>query len=158
MSWEGAPAGLRAAPAHEGRDGAWQPAQRGWYPAVLVGTLPPLLLGFVASVLANRLAFAGWALVGALGHLLLLRAAWGRGWRARARAALVLAWAALAVLVLAGLVQRHQEILDLGYRALLWPLYAAWPARAVSWRALAATLAVAAALLALLARKREEGR
>ena len=102
---------------------AWTPAPRGWYAAQLAGTLPLFVLGMVASALADRLAFAGWALVAGSGHALLLRAAWGRGWSAAARAALVLGWSALALLAFGTLVERHGEILDLGYRALLWPLY-----------------------------------
>jgi hypothetical protein len=135
-------------------DSAWQPAPRGWYAAVLAGALPPLLLGFVASALANRTAFAGWALVAALGHTLLLRAAWGRGWRALSRVALTLAWAALALLSFAGLVDRHGEILDLGYRALLWPVHTPLLVRPGTWLLAAALLAASALAGAMLARRR----
>jgi len=132
----------------------WTPAPRGWYPALAAGVFPPLLLGFVASALANRLAFVGWGAVAALGHALLLRAAWQRGWRAPARAALTLAWAALTLVSFASLVARHGEILDLGYRALLWPVYQPLLTAPRSWSSAAALLAAVSAACALLARRR----
>ena len=133
---------------------AWEPAPRGWYAAVAAGVFPPLVLGFVASALANRLAFVGWGAVVAAGHAALLRAAWSRGWSAAARAALTLGWAALGTLSLAGLVARHGEILDLGYRALLWPVYSGAWTRPGTWQVLAAALAAAAAVAALVALRR----
>ena len=122
----------------------WAPAPRGWYVSLLAGTLPPFLLGMAASALADRLAFAGWALVAGFGAALLLRAAWNRGWSAAGRAALVLGWAAVALLAFATLVERHREILDLGYRALLWPIYSSLLTQPSTWRVIAAVLAVAA--------------
>ena len=127
------------------------PAPRGWHLALAAGVYPPLLLGFLASALANRLAFVGWGAVAAMGHAALLRAAWGRGWSAAARAALTLAWAALAALALAGLVERHHEILDLGYRAVLWAVYAPALTRAATWQLAAGALAAAALAAAGLA-------
>jgi hypothetical protein len=126
--------------------GAWTPAPRGWYLALAAGSLPAFVLGMVASALADRLAFAGWALVAGFGHALLLRAAWQRGWSVAGRAALVLAWGSLCLLAFATLVIRHGEILDLGYRAVLWPIYAPLLTRPSSWRLLASLLALAAAL------------
>ena len=148
----------RAAEASSG-DPAWMPAPRGWYLSLLAGTLPPLALGMVASALADRLIFADWAVVAGAGHALLLRAAWVRGWSAAARAALVLAWAALALLAFATLVGRQQEVLDLGYRAMLWPLYAPALTRPAAARTAAAVLAIAAASAAAfaLARRRRGG-
>ncbi len=125
-------------------EATWAPAPRGWYLSLLAGTLPLFLLGMAASALADRLAFAGWALVAGFGYALLLRAAWNRGWSAAGRAALVLGWAALALLAFATLVERHREILDLGYRALLWPIYSSLMTRASTWRVAAAVLAVGA--------------
>jgi hypothetical protein len=135
------------------------PPPRGWRLALAAGVYPPMLLGFAASALANRLAFAGWGLVAGIGHAALLRAAWQRGWSAAARAALTLAWAGLAMLSFAGLVQRHQEILDLGYRAVLWPVYAAALTQPLTWQ-LAAGALVAAAVVATGAarRNRSHGR
>ena len=135
----------------------WRPAPRGWYASLAAGVFPPLLLGFVASALANRLAFVGWGAVAALGHALLLRAAWQRGWRVPARAALTLAWAALTLLSFASLVARHGEILDLGYRALLWPVYQPVLTAPRAWSSAAALLAAAAAAVTLLARSRARG-
>ena len=137
-------------------DVPWEPAPRGWYLAVVAGSLPLLVLGMVASALADRLAFAGWAIVAGVGHALLLRAAWSRGWGASARLALALGWAALALFVFAALVARHGEILDLGYRALLWPVYTPVLTRPGTSVAAGVTLAVgsaAAAGRALLARR-----
>ncbi|HXT20765.1 MAG TPA: hypothetical protein VN923_08455 [Thermoanaerobaculia bacterium] len=125
-------------------DPAWIPAPRGWYAALLAGTLPAFTLGMVASALADRLAFAGWALVAGFGYALLLRAAWGRSWSAAARAALVLAWGALALLVFGNLVARHGETLDLGYRAVLWPVYSSLLTRPMTWQVGAAALAAVA--------------
>jgi hypothetical protein len=121
---------------------------------VAAGVFPPLLLGFAASALANRLAFAGWGMVAALGHALLLRAAWGRGWSAAARGAVVLAWAALTLVSFASLVARHGESLDLGYRALLWPVYTPLLTAPPTWTTAAAVLGALAAASALLARRR----
>lgn len=134
-------------------DHRWQGAPRGWYVAVAGGALPLLVLGMVASALADRLAFAGWGLVAGVGHALILRGAWQRGWMAPARAALTLAWAALALVVFGALVAEHQEILDLGYRALLWPLYAPALARPRTAELAAAALAIAAVAAAALARR-----
>ena len=134
-------------------------APRGWYLALAAGVFPPLLLGFVASALANRLAFAGWGIVGAVGHTALLRAAWQRGWAAAGRGALTAAWAALATVSFAGLVARHQEILDLGYRAVWWPVYAEPLTRPATWYAVAAALAAGATAAAALGwRRRRQGR
>lgn len=138
-------------------EAAWAPAPRGWYPSLLAGALPAFVLGMVASALADRLAFAGWALVAGFGYALLLRAAWSRGWSAAGRAALVLGWSALAVLAFATLVERHREILDLGYRALLWPIYSSLLTRPSTWRFAAALLAAGATVAlarAAIARRR----
>ncbi len=133
-------------------DPHWQPAPRGWYAALLAGSLPALVLGMVASALADRLAFAGWAVVAGLGHALLLRGAWQRGFSVPARAAWACGWGALALAVFAALVRTHGEILDLGYRALLWPVYAPALTRPATWLVLAGTLAVVASLAAWRAR------
>ena len=139
-------------------DPTWAPAPRGWYVSLLAGTLPLFVLGMAASALADRLAFAGWALVAGFGYALLLRAAWNRGWTAAGRAALVLGWSALALLAFATLVERHREILDLGYRALLWPIYSSLLTRPSTWRIAAAVLAVAAIVALARAAAARRGR
>jgi hypothetical protein len=135
-------------------DPIWKAAPRGWYLAVAAGTLPAFVLGMVASALADRLAFAGWGLVAGFGHALLLRAAWQRGWGVAARAALALVWGALALVSLASLVGRHGEILDLGYRAVLWPVYVPALTRPRTALLAAAALAAGAAVATWRARSR----
>ncbi|HVS02055.1 MAG TPA: hypothetical protein VMT16_04730 [Thermoanaerobaculia bacterium] len=123
------------------------PAPRGWRAALAAGVFPPMLLGFTASALANRLVFAGWALAAAIGYTLLLRGIWAREGRPRRRAGWAALWLGLAFAAFAGLVLRHHEILDLGYRALLWPVYAAALTRPLTWWVVAAVLAVGGGLL-----------
>ena len=145
---------MSAAPAGVTLEPAPLPAPPGWRLSLAAGVYPPLLLGFLMSALANRLAFAGWGIAAAVGHLALLRAAWGRGWSAAARAALTLAWAAVAVAALAWLVARHGEILDLGYRAVLWAVYLPALTRPGTWQLLAGALAAAALAATATARRR----
>ena len=135
-------------------DPQWTRAPRGWYTSLLAGTLPLFALGMVASALADRLVFAGWAIVAGTGAALLLRAAWVRGWSVPARAALVLGWAALALLAFAALVVRHGEVLDLGYRALLWPIYSPVLTKPLAAGVAAAMLALASVACLVLARSR----
>lgn len=139
-------------------DPKWTAAPRGWYVSLLACTLPLFALGMVASALADRLVFAGWAIVAGTGSALLLRAAWVRGWSMPARAALVLGWAALALLAFAALVARHREVLDLGYRALLWPIYSPVPTKPLAAGVAAAVLALAAVVCVVLARSRGRAR
>lgn len=94
-----------------------------WYAALLAGTLPVLVVGFVGSALADRLVFAVWALAVASLYALVLRWGMGAGWPRVAlagRSLLVLAAGAAAH---ARLVARHQEELDLAFRAFLPALY-----------------------------------
>ena len=77
----------------------------------------------------------------------------GRG----ARTAVALGWVSLALLSFATLVSRHGEILDLGYRAVLWPVYVSALTRATTWTVLAVVLAVAAIGAAFVARRRSGG-
>jgi len=135
-------------------DPRWARAPRGWYASLLACTLPLFVLGMVASALADRLVFAGWAIVAGAGAALLLRVAWGRDWSVAARAALVLGWAALALLAFAALAARHGEVLDLGYRALLWPIYSPLLTKPLAAGVAAAVLALAAIACLVLARSR----
>jgi len=94
-----------------------------WYGGVLGGLLPVLLLGFIYSVLADRTVFALWALVLGVCWVAVLRRGLASGWgRPRLPGALALLLAAgLAVFAL--LEWRHQEILDLGFRAVFPAVY-----------------------------------
>jgi hypothetical protein len=90
-----------------------------WYLPLLSGVLPILLYGFLASALADRTVFAGWALAAAALHTVVLRQGLAAGWPwARIGGAVLLAGAA-ALAGLAYLLQAHREILDLGARAVL---------------------------------------
>lgn len=99
------------------------PSARAWYVSLLGLLLPVLLLGFLASALANRTIFAGWAIVsGALLTFVLWRGF--DSWRGAA----AIAWPVALVLgaclgLFAHLVGRHGEILDLGYRAVFPDFY-----------------------------------
>ena len=95
----------------------WRGAPRGWYAALLGGALPVLVGGFLASAVADRLAFAGWALASALGYALVLRWAWGLP-AAWARVGAPLASLALAVGAFSALAVRYGEDLELGFAAL----------------------------------------
>jgi len=92
---------------------------RRWYGALLGGILPVLLLGFLYSALADRLDFAGWALLLAAFYTAALRQGMQAGWPApRLAGALALLLAAGAA-AFAWIERTHHEILDLGYRAVL---------------------------------------
>jgi hypothetical protein len=94
-----------------------------WYGGVFGGLLPILLLGFLYSALADRTVFALWALVAGACWVVALRQglalAWGR-FRLLAALALVLA-GGLGVFTV--LEWQHQQILDLGFRAVLPTIY-----------------------------------
>lgn len=115
-----------------------------WHLPLLAGLLPVLLGGFAASALANRTAFAGWAVGCGVVYTVALRVGLGRGWDRRLRAAVLLAVLAGSFAAFAGLVDRHQEILDLGYRAVLWSVYAVAATDPPTYGVLAALLALAA--------------
>jgi|CXWL01.1.fsa_nt_gi hypothetical protein len=102
------------------------PSARSWYFTLVGVILPILLLGFLASALANRIVFAGWAVVSATVLTFVLR----RGFESW-RGPLAIAWPAALVLgaclgLFAHLVGRHGEILDLGYRAVFPSWYTPW--------------------------------
>lgn len=94
-----------------------------WYGGLLAGLLPILLLGFLYSALADRIVFAGWALLFATLWVLLLRYGMGAEWTApRLWGAMALLLAA-AFAAFAALEKEHGEILDLGFRAVLPGIY-----------------------------------
>ena len=122
---------------------------RRWYGALLGGILPVLLLGFLYSALADRLDFAGWALLVAALYAAALRQGMQGGWPAPRLAG------ALALLLAAGtgafawIELTHHEILDLGYRAVL-PAEIYFPAATSPGAAAAAAAMLATAGLAIL--------
>jgi len=117
-----------------------------WYAPLFFGLLPVLLCGFVASALANRLAFAGWAIVMAVAHASLLRVTYDVGWAGRIIAGAALITQGLGFVAFAALVERHGEILDLGYRAALPALHHPLLTRPTTYLVLAAVLALAGAV------------
>lgn len=131
------------------------PSSRAWYAGVFGGLLPILLLGFLASAIADRTVFALWALVVGACWTLVLRRGIAAGW-GRARLAAVLALLLAAGLgELAVLEWQHHEILDLGFRAVFPALYHP----ALTAPSTAAILAVVSALAgaALLLASRTPG-
>jgi hypothetical protein len=130
---------------------------RSWYAGLLAGLLPILLLGFLYSALADRLAFAGWALALGTAWVLLLRHAFGAGWSPARRTGAMALLAALGLSGFAALEAKHHEILDLGFRAVLPAAYHPAATRPRTAGALAAVLALSggAALLLTWKRRRE---
>jgi hypothetical protein len=128
---------------------------RAWYGGLLAGILPVLLAGFLYSALANRLAFAGWALVFAALYTVVLRQGLSAGWPPLALAGALALLLAAGAAAFAALESAHHEILDLGFRAVLPALYHPLLTRPATASALAAVLALAgvgAFTLALLHR------
>jgi len=112
-----------------------------WYGGIFGGLLPILLLGFLYSAIADRTIFALWALVAGAFWVAALRQGLAAGWgRFRLLAALALVLA-VGLAVFAGLEWEHQDILDLGFRAV-------FPA---AYRPLATAPGAAAALAGIFA-------
>ncbi len=129
---------------------------RRWFAPLAGGLVPVLLLGFAWSALADRLAFAGWALAAAAGYAVLLRHGVEAGWSRWRQVAALSSWLALGLAAFAALERRHHEILDLGFRAVLPDLYRPAATRPATALALAVLLAVVAAGSVLVARRRAE--
>lgn len=125
-----------------------------WYAPLAGGLVPVLLLGFAWSALADRLAFAAWALAAAAGYAVLLRHGVEAGWARGRRAAALALWLALALGGFAALEAEHREILDLGFRAVLPGLYRPAVTRPATALGLAAALLAVAAVSALSGRDR----
>jgi hypothetical protein len=121
-----------------------------WYAALLAGILPVLLLGFLYSALANRLDFAGWALLLAAFYTAGLRQGMQAGWPAPRLAGALALLLAAGTVAFAWIERTHQEILDLGYRAVL-PEEVYFPAATSPRAAGAAAGALATAGMAILA-------
>jgi hypothetical protein len=124
-----------------------------WYLPLLAGLVPVLVTGFAASALANRLAFAAWAVAVAAAYAALLRVSWDLGWANRFIAAAALATLALGFGAFAALVERHQEIFDLGFRAVLPAVHHPLLTRPAAPLAVALALAAAGAGCLLLPRR-----
>jgi hypothetical protein len=115
-----------------------------WYLPLAAGALPILVVGFLASAVANRIIFAVWAAAAAGAYTALLAAGLARGWARRVRAGGLLLLLAASAAAFAALVAAHGEILDLGTRAVLPALRAPALARPATALVLAAVLALAA--------------
>jgi hypothetical protein len=127
---------------------------RSWYTELLGGLLPILLLGFFYSALADRLIFVGWALALATAWVLLLRYGFTVGWRPARRRGTMALLAALGLGGFAALEAEHQEILDLGFRAVLPAVYHPAATRPATAGIVAAALALAGAAALGLSRRR----
>ena len=119
-----------------------------WRLALLAAVLPPLLLGFLASALANRLVFAGWAIAAAALTAWAVRSGFEArsGPGAAALAAALLSYAP-ALALFGWLAGRHREVLDLGGRAVLGDLHVPAAAAPATWYALAAAALAAAGIV-----------
>jgi hypothetical protein len=126
-----------------------------WYAGVFGGLLPILLLGFIYSAVADRTAFALWALAAGVCWVAMLRQGLILGWR---RLRLL---AALALVLAAGLGEfallewQHHEILDLGFRAVFPALYHPAATAPRTSLILAGASALFGAVAALSSRRRE---
>ena len=122
-----------------------------WDLPLLIGVLPLLAGGFWASGVANRVPFAGWGLVAALGWFAALRLGLKRGWSRGRRAGAQLLIAAAALAALAPLLVRDGAALDSGLRAVAPTLAPAVPGPAAA-AGLAALCALAGAGLLVSSR------
>jgi len=117
-----------------------------WHLPLVAGLLPLLAVGFLWSALADRTAFAGWALVSGGAYVLLLRRSLEAGWPALRRTAALALLLAACCGWLGALVAAHHEILDLGFRAVLPALYHPLLTAPATVLTLAAVLALAGAV------------
>jgi len=129
---------------------------RSWYTGLFAGLLPVLLLGFLYSALADRLAFVGWALALAAAWVLLLRHAFTVGWSPARRTGAMALLAALGLGGFAALEAEHHEILDLGFRAVLPAVYHPIATRPETAATGAAALALVGTVALLMSRRRME--
>ena len=123
---------------------AWRSARAQavrWDLPLLLGIVPCLVGGFWVSGAANRLSFAAWGLVAALGWFAVLRLGLARGWSGRRRTGVLLLVASAALASLVPLLIRDGASLDAGLRAIAPALAPATPGPV--------STAVAAALCAL---------
>lgn len=131
---------------------------RSWYAGLLGGLVPILLLGFLYSAIADRLAFVGWALALGTAWVLLLRHGFSAGWSTARRTGAMALLAAVGLGGFAALEAEHHEILDLGFRAVLPAVYhpaATRPLTAGAVAAVCALLGGVALLVSLKTRRME---
>lgn len=142
------------------RPAAAPPPVAAWRGALFATLAPLLVVGFGASALANRLAFAGWGLAAAALVTPWLRRAFEDRKASGPRiAAAALLGAGAALVPFALLVARYREVLDLGWRAVLPGLYTPAVTAPGAWYGLAGVLAVAGVALGLASgRRRSPGR
>ena len=126
---------------------------RAWHLGIWLGLAPLLAFGFGASALADRPAFAGWAL--ALGALYVWTLRRALSWSPGKRQAILALFAALALATFSVVLRRHAEALDLGIRAFAAPLARFPLAEPRTYDALAVFLGAAGAV-ALIAAERKE--
>jgi hypothetical protein len=130
-----------------------------WYGGLLGGLLPVLLLGFLYSALADRTAFALWALVSGTLWVVLLRQGLAADWPGDRLASALLLLLAACFAVFANLESAHEKILDLGFRAVFPAVYHPLATRPLTAGILAALLGAAGAgtiVPALIRHKAEE--
>lgn len=88
-----------------------------WHGGLLAGAAPLLVLAFVASGLANRLAFIGWGVAATGLWVAVLRRSWG--WRRDVRRAVALLTLSVAFAAFGLLATRHRERLATASHACL---------------------------------------
>lgn len=126
-----------------------------WYLPLLAGILPALLIGFAYSALADRLAFAGWALALAALYTAALRTAIDSRWIPSRRKIVLGLLQALGWAAFAGLAWRYHEILDLGFRAVLPALYRPATTAPATFLALAGLVLLGSLASSLLRHRRQ---
>jgi len=94
-----------------------------WYLSLASGVIPLLVLGFVSSALANRLAFVAWGIAAAALYAVVLRRSFERGTSAGQRLAAPCLVLGAAILCHAWLHHQFGEELGLAFRAFLPKLY-----------------------------------
>jgi hypothetical protein len=132
-----------------------RPRLGAWYGGVLGGLTFILLLGFLYSAIADRLAFAFWALVVGVFWVVVLRQGL-LAQRSPVRLAGSLALVLGAGLAVFGLLERrHHEILDLGFRATFPAVYHPAATRPGTALAAAAALLLAGAGLFIVSTRKK---
>jgi hypothetical protein len=94
-----------------------------WPLGLFAGLFPLLMVGFLVSVVANRLVYLAWGLLAGLLYYLVLRRSFVQVWHgARTLGSIALVYAAAAA-SFGWLGERHFQAFDEGFRAFLWDRY-----------------------------------